>query len=111
MTAQDGYHNYGGDKPPVKVRLEQHEFEALIRGEVVEKVDLVRGGSVEIILADFGYTTMLKCFAQAIQNCRPQKREGDEFPYWCECGKKWKTTEEFIECRKNHPKATPPTTK
>ncbi len=107
MTAQDGYHDYSGSKP-VKVRLDEDDFNALARGEVLHMQDLLSHQKVEIILADIGYETMLKCFAKVIQNCRPQRRPADEFPYWCECGKKWKTIEEFIECRKNHPKQTPP---
>lgn len=108
MTAQDGHHDYGGDKPTIKIRLEEDDFNALVRGEVLKKRDLLSNRTIEILLADIGYTTMLKCFAKAIQNVRPQKRVGEEFPYLCDCGKKWKTIEEFIECRKNHPKQTPP---
>ena len=95
-----------------KLRLDEDDFNALVRGEVVYKdydnASSLKYCRLEVILADIGYTTMLKCFAKAIQAVRPQKRVGDEHPYWCECGKKWKTIEEFIACRENHPTKTPP---
>ena len=106
MTAQDGYHNYGGDKP-VKVRLEFGDFAALVKGEVVHTEDLLSHQKVEILLADIGYNAILKCFMEGIEAMRPQRRPEHEFPYWCDCGEKYKTIEEFIECRKNHFKPTP----
>ena len=88
--------------------LDEDAFNTIVRGEVF-RIDY-ENCVLEMILADIGYTTMLKCFAKAIEAVRPQKRVGEEFPYRCDCGKDWKTIEEFIECRKNHPKQTPPTT-
>ncbi len=93
-----------------KLRLDEDDFNALVRGEVIYK-DYDDSASLkycrlEVILADIGVSAIVK----AIAAIRPQRRTSDVKPYCCYCGERYETIEEFIECRKNHPKTTPPKT-